>query len=336
LQSRICTPECPVESMRGRTATSEELALYFGNIKTRTVGIGLLINETEFTIDTDGRGESVFQNRLVSRLTPNLQSKVNSTMCTKTPHGYHRIFRYKAANDDEIVKAGTYWGMDGGHNEIALKGKNHYSIEYGPGYQEVRGIKSLVKLSHGEITELLEAMSLLRLEKNLAENIVRILRGYYNEPKRNNLTFAIAGFLHKARVPEEIIADIVERLAIAIKDEQLESRLQVVSNTCTRDPDSADVSGYQRRLEEIDGDGNALDKINSILQRSGYCANDGNDGNDANESVTKNQLALRLVEENVKKLFTDQFGDAYAAVKVRDSGIKIMNSLMHTTKISIH
>ena len=75
-------------------------------------------------------------------------------------------------------------------------------------------------------------MSLLRLEKNLAENIVRILRGYYNEPKRNNLTFAIAGFLHKARVLEEIIADIVERLAIAIKDEQLESRLQVVSNTC--------------------------------------------------------------------------------------------------------
>ena len=79
-------------------------------------------------------------------------------------------------------------------------------------------------------------------------------------------------------------------MAIAIKDKQLESRLQVVSNTCIRDPDSADVSGYQRLLEEIDGDGNALDKINSIFQRSGYCANDGNDGNDANESVTKNQL----------------------------------------------
>ena len=46
-----------------------------------------------------------------------------------------------------------------------------------------------------------------RLEKNLAENIVRIIRGYYNEPKRNNLTFAIAGFLHKARVSEEIIAE---------------------------------------------------------------------------------------------------------------------------------
>ena len=34
--------------------------------------------------------------------------------------------------------------------------------------------------------------------------------------------------------------------------------------------------------------------------------------------MTKNQLALRLVEENVKDLFTDQFGDAYAAVKVNE------------------
>ena len=68
--------------------------LYFSNGKTRTAGIGLLINETEFTIDTDGRGESVFQKRVASRFPPDLQSKINSTMCTKTPHGYHRIFRY--------------------------------------------------------------------------------------------------------------------------------------------------------------------------------------------------------------------------------------------------
>ena len=149
----------------------------------------------------------------------------------------------------------------------------------------------------------------------MAKNIARVLREYYKEPKRNNLTFAIAGFLHRASVPEEIITDVVEHLALAVKDGQLESRLQVVSNTCAKNPDSADVSGYERLLDELDGDNKALDKINNILQRSGYCANDGNDGN---ESVTKNQLALRLVEENVKKLFTDQFGDAYAAVKVNE------------------
>jgi hypothetical protein len=306
-----------INCKRGRVASSEELVQYFGscNDNTRTVGIGLLLDKSEFTIDTDGCGENVFQIRVASRLTSNLQTKINSTMCTKTPHGYHRIFRYKPANDNEVIRTRTYWSMNDGHNEIAVKGKNHYSIEYGPGYQEIRGVKCLIDLSNDEITDLFSSMSLLKLEKNMAENMARVLREYYREPKRNNLTFAIAGFLHRARVPEAIITDVVEHLALAVKDEQFESRLQVVSNTCTRDPDSADVSGYQRLLDEIDGDGNALDKINSILQRSGYCANDGNDGN---ESVTKNQLALRLVEENVKKLFTDQFGDAYAAVKVNE------------------
>lgn len=183
--------------------------LYFSNGKTRTAGIGLLINETEFTIDTDGRGENVFQLRVASRLTPNLQTKINSTMCTKTPHGYHRIFRYKPSNSNEVIKTKTHWSLEGGHNEIAVKGKDHYSIEYGPGYQEIRGIKCLVELSNDETTELLYAMSLLRLEKNIAENVAKVLKEYYKEPKRNNLTFAIAGFLHKARVPEEIIRDII-------------------------------------------------------------------------------------------------------------------------------
>ena len=44
-------------------------------------------------------------------------------------------------------------------------------------------------------------------------------------------------------------------------------------------------------------------------------------GNEANEdkavtSPTKDQLALMLVEQNIEKLFTDQFDDAYAAVRV--------------------
>src|SRR6266852_2037516 len=63
-----------VESKRGRIATYEELIEYFGYDddnnrprNPRTIGIGLLINETEFTIDTDGRGEWVFQNRVMPR-----------------------------------------------------------------------------------------------------------------------------------------------------------------------------------------------------------------------------------------------------------------------------
>ena len=44
-------------------------------------------------------------------------------------------------------------------------------------------------------------------------------------------------------------------------------------------------------------------------------------GNEAIEdkavtSPTKDQLALMLVEQNIEKLFTDQFDDAYAAVRV--------------------
>ncbi|MGA9844960.1 MAG: hypothetical protein WBQ25_21870, partial [Nitrososphaeraceae archaeon] len=141
-----------INCKRGRVASSEELVQYFGscNDNTRTVGIGLLLDKSEFTIDTDGRGELVFQNRVASKLLPNLQSKINSTMCTKTPHGYHRTFRYKAANDDGVIRTRTYWSLEGGHNEIAVKGKDHYSIEYCPGYQEIRGIKYLIALSNDE------------------------------------------------------------------------------------------------------------------------------------------------------------------------------------------
>ena len=78
-------------------------------------------------------------------------------------------------------------------------------------------------------------MSILRSRRSL--KVSKVLREYYKEPKRNNLTFSIAGFLHKARVPEQIIADIIERLAIAVNDEQLESRLEVVNNTYYADAD---------------------------------------------------------------------------------------------------
>src|SRR5947199_3706277 len=141
-------------------------------------------------------------------------------MCTKTPHGYHTIFRYEPSTSADVIKDRTYWSLEGEHNEIVVKGKDHYSVEYGPGYQEIRGLDCLLELSKDETTELLRVLTLFRLEKNAAENVVRILKDYYKEPKRNNLTFAIAGFLHKGRVAEEIIIDIIERLAIAVKDEQ--------------------------------------------------------------------------------------------------------------------
>ena len=58
-------------------------------------GFAIAINNTEFGIDTDGyKCESIFLNKIIPDLSAELQDEIYRTMYTKTPHGYHRTFRY--------------------------------------------------------------------------------------------------------------------------------------------------------------------------------------------------------------------------------------------------
>jgi hypothetical protein len=140
-------------------ATSKEIDLWFSNGDGKTPeanGIAITINNTEFGIDTDGdKCESIFLNKIFSSLSFELQSKIRTTMYTKTPHGYHRTFRYIHVDFPDGIKEKTYFKLNGEHSEIALKGKDHIFVERGPGYEIINGVEDLVTLTKAEVNELL-------------------------------------------------------------------------------------------------------------------------------------------------------------------------------------
>ena len=252
-------------------ATAGEIDHWFSieNGKTpRANGIAIAINDTEFGIDTDSeKCESLFLHKIVSKLSVELQEKVHKTMHTKSPRGHHRTFRYIHDDFPAGIESGTFLKLDGGHNEIALIGKDHIFIERGPGYKIINDIESLVTLQKKEVEELLKALETVKAETNGVKTIVGILLPYYTNGRRDNLVFALSGFLYKNRVPESIISEIVESLSSHTNDEEWPARLQVVKDTCNKDPKSDQVSGYNKLVEALD-DSSVAD-IEQVLEELG-------------------------------------------------------------------
>jgi len=316
-----------VESARGQITTEEKLQEYFGAGKSPdTVGIGLLIHKTEFTVDTDQRGEWVFTNKILSRLSSSLQDKVNSTMITKTPRGYHRTFKI---NDPKIiVKEKTYWSEDD-HNEIAVKGINHYSIETSPGYDSIRGLDSLLGLSTLEITELFKELEIFRKESNMTHNVCRILNEFYRQTNRDKVVFAVSGFCYKCGVREQLCHDLVEHLAHINNDEQSDERLVVVTGTYSKIKE--EVSGRNELLSALDDNIQALDNVETILKNAGYkypvprtyTKSAGKIGEEEESSDNKNMVALELAMNKIEELFTDQFKETYAAINI-DGHVEVL------------
>ena len=148
----------PVEKWaerRNQIATEQELVTWFSNSKAD--GKAILINDTEFAIDTDGEWESLFLNKVVVRLSKELQYSVNNTTNTKTPNGYHRLFRINIQDFPDGIKEKVYIKFND-HNEIALKGKNHCLVERGYGYEVINDIESLITLRKDQVNELLKAL----------------------------------------------------------------------------------------------------------------------------------------------------------------------------------
>jgi hypothetical protein len=238
-------------------ATAKEIDLWFsnGNGKTpRANGIAIAINDTEFGIDTDGeKCESVFLNKIVSRLSTELGDKVRKTMHTKTPHGHHRTFRYNHEDFSNGIKEKTYLKLNGKHSEIALKGKDHYFVERGPGYEIINGVEDLVTLTKAEVDELLGALTTFGTEHECLTTVVNKLRPYYVKPNRDEIIFALSGYLHKGKTPEHVIIEIAQRLIdnTGYSDENPDKVFQTIRDTYEKDPDSDQVSGYKRLHEAL-------------------------------------------------------------------------------------
>ena len=258
-------------------ATTREIDLWFSNGDGRTPnanGIAIAINDTEFGIDTDGeKCECIFLDKIVPSLSAELQNKIHKTMHTKTPrNGHHRIFRYIHGNFPDGIKEKVYFKLNGEHSEIALKGKDHILVERGPGYEIINGVENLVTLTKAEADELLGALATFGAEHEALAKVVKKLQTYYVKPNRDNIIFAVSGYLHKGRTPEQIIKEIAQRLidATGYSDENPTKIFQIVKDTCSKDPDSDQVSGYKRLHEALTlsspPDSKADDVSNAILE----------------------------------------------------------------------
>lgn len=139
---------------RRQLATEQEHIVWFSNGKADSIAIA--INNTEFAIDTDGEAEQIFLDKLLPECSVELQGKIRKTTYTKTPNGYHRTFRISAEDFPEGIPEKVYLtlnGEDHKHDEIALKGRNHYLVEYGPGYITINDIECLVTLTKEQVDD---------------------------------------------------------------------------------------------------------------------------------------------------------------------------------------
>jgi hypothetical protein len=268
-------PIVQYEHRRNRLATTDETDLWFSNGDGRIPkanGIAIAINNTEFGIDTDGdKCESVFLNKIVFNLSTELQDKIGRTMHTKTPHGHHRMFKVLSEDFPDGIKEKTIVKFEG-HSEIVVKGNNHILFERGPGYEIVNDVDCIVTLTKEETMELLNSMDNFRVRTNAVKTIVGTLLTYYTNGKRDNLVFALSGYLHKNGVSESLIFEIVESLVSQANDEESQARLQVVKNTCSKDANSDQVSGYNRLLEELDNNQGAVTDIEQVIKELGLGA----------------------------------------------------------------
>jgi hypothetical protein len=251
---------------RKHLTTDEELVSWFSNSKAD--GVAITIDDTEFAIETDGTGESLLQNKIMHRLPQILKDKIDKTTHTKTPHGHHRTFKIKQEDFPDGVKEETIVKLDG-HNEIAVKGRNHYLVERGLGYKIVNDVNCIVTLSKEETEELFKILHNFKSETNGIKTVLGVLTQHYKQPVRHKIALALSGYLHKGGVPKYLIHNTIERLASETDDSELLDRLKAVQDTCSKDPNSDAVSGYQVLQEVLDNDTRAITEIEQVFAQLG-------------------------------------------------------------------
>jgi len=67
-------------------------------------------------------------------------------------------------------------------------------------------------LTKAEVEELLEALSLFGNQDEALTSIAKKLQPYYAQPNRNEIIFAVSGYLHKGRTPIDVTIEIAKRL----------------------------------------------------------------------------------------------------------------------------
>jgi hypothetical protein len=260
---------------QNRKAEHEEIEAWFRNHENN---IAIVTGKTSsvFVIDIDGeRSKQVFESQVLGRLSGGLQNAIKSTMKVITGGGgQHFYIRFKLDDFPDGINSKKYLVL-GEHDEIAIKGNGGYVVAppsihaSGKSYELMSD--ELVALSKEHVIELLnsldslkyiedtsissssssrsENLSLIKLDTERITRIVNLVKSCYSKGSRNDIVFALSGYLHRRYVSVRSILDTIGYLAE--DDEKKSSRIQVAGDTCNKPRDSNEVSGYKRLVEVL-------------------------------------------------------------------------------------
>jgi hypothetical protein len=298
---------------RGIIATAEELQMWFGINNTGIEGIGIVLDASLVVIETDGTGEATFCQKILPKLSAQTQEACRNTTHTRSPNGNHRLFRINSEDYPHNVKEITCnLSMTAAmtHDEIKLLSQKKYINERGPGYEKVNGIEHIARLSNEQVTELVSSIERLRSEIGAIRTVATSLAPYYKQPNRDNLVFAVSGFLHKGGVSEQLIKATIDYLIdIAGSHDEKKSRLKVVEDTCAKLADSDQVSGYAKLLEAVENNQGIPDELQQVFAQLGYFVNAMKRSTDNKHGIPLEILAIisphvySVVGENPITLF---------------------------------
>ena len=240
-------------------ATLDERQEWFENNKHN---LGMIFDNRYFGLDIDGsESKRIFWQVLLSNhCSESLRQKVCNTWRVMTPGGGEHLVFQRTENDIKISSRvyGSFTNYDHtwDHDLLEVIAYPKYMIQ--GGYQtqnrEYRDLNDLriEVLDTEELGELLRLLQMFLVLVHTTTNIAERFKNFYHNNYRNNICWTLSGFLFKYGCPDWLVSEIITRLWMYYKDsDPLQDRLSSVKSTCNKDPDSAEVSGYDKLLEVL-------------------------------------------------------------------------------------
>ena len=249
-------------------ATSEERREWFENNKHN---LGMIFDDRYFGLDIDGsESKRIFWQVLLSNhCSESLCQKVTNTWRVMTPGGGEHLVFERTENDIKISSRvyGSFTNCDQtwDHDLLEVIAYPKYMIQGGyqtenREYRDVTHLRIEV-LDTEELGELLRLLQMFRVLVRTTTNIAERFKDFYHNNHRNNICWTLSGFLFKYGCPDWLVSEIITRLWMYYKDrDPLQDRLSTVKSTCYKDPDSAEVSGYDKLLEILNESYSSDDK----------------------------------------------------------------------------
>jgi len=84
---------------RKTKATADELQRWFSANIADVEGLGIILDMSMVVVETDGIGEATFNQKILPKLSAQVQEVYRNTTHTRSPNGHHRLFRINSEDN---------------------------------------------------------------------------------------------------------------------------------------------------------------------------------------------------------------------------------------------